>query len=192
MYKKRNLGLSPENKVRKNSIKLKNRGVSQLISAILLVAITITIGAMVMRWGVGNVESQTEKAELEGQLGVTCQMSIALSVKTIAGEKRLCFKNTSATAGVLEYTLENKGSDSIAGIMVALIGINDTSYVDDKKTFSISAGGVKKGTTSFNFTGLGEDVVQVTFAPYVNIEAGTGPQLCRNMNLVEDDIYACT
>ena len=167
------------------------RAISPLVASILLIAFTVTLGALVMSWSQKFVQDNADTARGSGDLEISCQISTALGIKTVGGSKRICYSNISDVA-TLSFTLENKGSDTIDGIKVVLIGVNDSSSTTDLTDFEISGGNIKKGNVSFNFTTLGETVVEADFIPYVTTDSTVGSQLCRNLNIQEDGIFACS
>ena len=171
---------------------LKKKAVSPLIASVLLIAFVVTLGAIVISWTQTFVEDNAGEAKKEGELQVSCQITTSLGIKQIANSKRICYKNISMGDGVLEFTLENKGSEDIDGVKVIIIGENDTNTVTDLKPFAIIAGGIKKGNISFNFTAFGSTVSQADFIPWVTIDSSTGTQLCKNIKLEESGIYECT
>ena len=169
----------------------RRRGISPLVATVLLIAFAVTVGALIMGWGQGMIEENADQAKASGQTEVRCTVGTSLDVKVVAGEKKLCYQNISATEGRVDFMLENNGDKAIEGIKIVIIGDNDTSETYDQDTFQIIGGGVKKGTQNYTFTTLG-NVTQVEFIPKVSISSSPGLQLCSNKRLEESGIFECS
>lgn len=166
------------------------KAISPLVATVLLIAFAVTIGAIIMGWGQGLLEENSDEAKTLSQREVRCTVGTSLEVKVVAGDKKLCYRNITGTEGLLEFMLENNGDRNVEGVRIVMIGNNDTTEVADQDTFQIIGGGVKKGTQNFSFATLG-NLTQVEFIPKVLIDAESGLQICGNRRLMEDGIFEC-
>ena len=165
------------------------RGVSPLIATVLLIAFAVALGAVVMNWGKTYVEEQAEHAGSKSNTEIKCEIDIDLKVKEIRGSPKICYNNGSTNASV-EVMLENRGSESIEGIRLLVIGTNEEVYSVDLNESSLDPGEVKKFEQSYDYSTIGE-IDLVEFVPKISVEGEVLPVLCAKNSLVEDEIYVC-
>ena len=91
---------------------MNKKGISPLISTLLLIFFATALGVVVMSWG---KTAQLEEMEVETD-EITCS-GVGLDVLRINEEPQLCFMD-----GMLKYTLENTGSAAIDSIKLFIIG----------------------------------------------------------------------
>jgi hypothetical protein len=116
------------------------KGISGLVVAVLLVAISLTIGGLVMGWMSGFANSRLEDSNLEGKKQDECQDRNFKIVSVVVMNNSDVNDYTKA----INITLENKGEKEIKGFLFkvstadgSLFGLqatstNDTAYQLDK------------------------------------------------------------
>ncbi len=100
------------------------KGISPLLSTILLIVLSIAIGAAVMSWGRAYVEEAAGAVQERTEVQVSCQFDALAGVRKIGNEPSICFQD-----GTLKFLLENGGTVEINGISVSIIG-NEISKTD--------------------------------------------------------------
>lgn len=166
--------------------KLNKKGVSPIIATVLLIAFAVALGAVVMNWGKGFVESTAKNTEEKSNLELACQQELQLSVKKIAGTPKVCYKNQSSP--YIKVMLENSGTQNITGLQFVIIDSNDATEIN-KTTISIGPGSVTSyNTIGHNLTG---DIVQIEVIPMILPRGATTSQLCSKNALEISDIASC-
>ena len=100
-------------------MKLSKKGVSPLISTVLLIAFAVALGAIVMNWGSVYVKGQTTNTETSSDRDITCSMDVALEIIQIDNVYKICYNNASDQ---VEFIIQNKGRKKIESILVNLVG----------------------------------------------------------------------
>lgn len=90
------------------------RGISPLIGAILIIAFTIAIAAVVMFWSAGFIKSTTETATIQTTKEVTCSMEVNLKINSA------CLEGNS-----LKYIIDNKGKQDLSGFITRVYATNN-------------------------------------------------------------------
>lgn len=167
---------------------LGKKGVSPLIATVLLIAFAVALGAVVMNWGKGYVQTQAINVETKSNAQLSCQGDIELSIYVLNQRPKICYEVTD-TGTTLRAMLKNEGTMTIKGMAVTLISDDDDVYSIDVDK-DIIGGGVIKVDIDVNNTEFGE-VKQVEFTPKILVSGVQKPVLCsKNSNNV-DEIYAC-
>ncbi|MBW2980439.1 hypothetical protein KY360_03420 [Candidatus Woesearchaeota archaeon] len=86
---------------------MNKKGISPLISTLLLIFFAIALGLVVMSWG--------KAAQIEEHEAATCE-DVSLDIVKVGEEPQLCYID-----GKLKYTVENAGSAYIDGIKLFII-----------------------------------------------------------------------
>lgn len=84
------------------------RGISPLIATVLLIAFAVALGAVVMSWGRGYIESTATFAEEKSAAEMRCTMDVELGFAVIDNQKKVCVGNMSdlGTQTEIEDALE--------------------------------------------------------------------------------------
>ena len=164
------------------------KGVSPLIATVLLIAFAVALGAVVMNWGKGYVQSQAVQVETQSNAQLSCQSDIELSVYVLNGRPKVCY-SVDGDVTTLEIMLKNEGTSTIEGISATLISALDDVYSQelDKK---IIGGGVSKFEIEVDNDEFGA-VLQADFTPKILVSGVQKPVLCSKNVLSLDEIYEC-
>ncbi len=165
-------------------------GVSPIIATVLLIAFAVALGAVVMNWGKGFVETTAKDAQDRSSLDMACQQNIELSVKEISNTPKICYNNT-ATPAYIEAILENSGTDDITGMQFVIFDSSDNMNISQNSSVSIVAGGVSNKLHIEHNLGAGV-IQQIKFIPMVKPRGSSISQLCSKNGLVIDDISECS
>lgn len=164
------------------------KAVSPLIATVLLIAFAVALGAVVMNWGKGFVESTAKDVGDKSNMDLACQQDVMLSVKEIGNSPKICYNTTSAH---IEVILENSGTRDITGMQIAIFDSSDNMNISTNSTLSIAAGAVSNKLTLEHSLETNE-IVQVEFTPMILPKGFTTSQLCSKNALVVDDISVCS
>lgn len=164
------------------------KGVSPLIATVLLIAFAVALGAVVMNWGKGYVQTQAINVETKSNAQLSCQGDIELSVYILNQRPKICYEITD-TGTTLRAMLKNEGTMTIRGMSVTIISSDDDvfSLEVDK---DIIGGGVVKVDIAVNDTEFG-DIKQAEFTPKILVSGVQKPVLCSKNSKNVDEIYAC-
>jgi len=92
------------------------RGVSPLVATLLLIALSIALGAAVMSWGEDYIEEKAEFVQGVQETVTTCDL-VSFSVITISGVQQLC-QDGSTVRGLID----NGPDADIADIHARVVG----------------------------------------------------------------------
>lgn len=155
------------------------KGISPLLSTILLIVLSIAIGAAVMSWGRAYVEQAAGAVQEKTEVQVSCQFDALAGVRKIGNEPSICYQD-----GTLKLLLENAGSISINGISVDVIG-NDISKTD--VAVNVGPAGIENVAVNYPANVVGE-VKQVQITPKFFVG---GKQVCPKNVLILEKIKKC-
>lgn len=102
------------------------KGVSPLIATVLLIAFAVSLGAVVMNWGRGYVESTMEQAEVQSSEKISCSMDTSMGIVQVGDKARLCI-DRDVGEGVkytLNFTLINTGTVDLQGVQITEMWAN--------------------------------------------------------------------
>jgi len=164
------------------------RGVSPLIATVLLIAFAVALGAVVMNWGKGYVQSQAVQVETQSNAQLSCQSDIELNVYVLNGRPRVCYKIEDGIT-TLDIMLRNGGTSTIQGIATTFISAdNDVFSTEiDKK---IIGGGVGRFEIEVDLDEFGP-ILQADFTPKILVSGVQQPVLCSQNVKTIDEIYEC-
>ena len=176
------------------------RAISPLVATVLLIAFAVALGAIVMNWGKGYIETQAETTETQGGIQTDCARYIDLNIVKISGERQICYNESTGSendTGILKYVLRNDGTLDIPGFKIQVIGENGAENIDAWNE-SIPSGGVlsSKGMDNaslytYNKTIVG-NVTQITFKPYIDVAGQSENVVCPKGELSVDNVDTCS
>ena len=160
-------------------IRVSKKGVSPLIATILLIAFSVSLGSVVMSWGL-NLQSidSSDKCTEAG-----------IKIKSIDGNDA-CFALSGAT-GYINFQIANKGNIEISGLSIWITGQRGTKFFDADNL------SIKKGDfyskddrdISYAAAELGA-LKQVLFMP--KIISGQSMQVCPLKSIKAEKIGICS
>jgi flagellin-like protein len=143
------------------------RGVSPLIATVLLIAFAVALGAVVMNWGRGFVQQQTDEATKTTDTKLGCSLRVNLKVAEIDGTPQACFAGSGAN-GYIELRLNNDDEiKAIKGLSVSVSGASGT-YNNDTINNTIPVGLSAFVNLSYDYSSYG-DVRQIRIIPKIEI-----------------------
>ena len=143
----------------------KKRGVSPLIATVLLIAFTVALGAVVMNWGRGFVQTQTNEAEKTTQTKIGCATKVSIKVSVVDNTDQICYGGSGAN-GYIELRLDNLDeTNDIKGLSVSVSGANNV-YNNDSINSTIPVGLSTFLNLSYSYTSYGR-VLMVKVVPKI-------------------------
>ncbi len=135
------------------------RGVSPLIATVLLIAFTVALGAVVMNWGRGFVQQQTNEAEKTTQTKLGCALKVNLKVAEIDNTPQICYGG-GGDAGYIEMRLNNEDETNVIKALSVSVGGEKGIYNNDTINVTIPVGlaGFVNMTYSYNSFGKVKNV----------------------------------
>lgn len=152
------------------------KGVSPLIATVLLIAFAVSLGAVVMNWGRGYVESTTEQVETQAAEKISCSMDTSLGIVQVGNKQKLCIDDDGSNY-FLKFTLVNTGSVPLEGIQVTELWENHfvepynviaNPSIEKSKLF-FSDANLSKEVTEDRETDL-EELEQIEIAPIILVK----------------------
>lgn len=163
------------------------RGVSPIIAAVLLVVITIAIGATTMAFIRGltdqNLQAATEKSD-----EIQCGAKVKFEILKVGNNQKIC-KETE-DVGYLWAIIKNNGDLDIKSFRLTVTGGGDVGYYLNKSNISIK----KKGIGTINLSYEIDDVEAEEFILEPILDAGQDKEIfCSNLaeTWTKDEIRDC-
>ncbi len=153
------------------------KGISPLMSTVLLVFLAIGLGVIVMNWGRAQLEENAR-----------CSVDTMMDIVEIDGRREICYAG-SGENGYIEFTAENGPNVEISRIRLRVIGGKDIYTVEIPKS-SISIGGAVKKTVAYNFNLFGK-IRQIKLTPRLELFPGENPILCDEQSIEMEKIPEC-
>ncbi len=149
------------------------KGVSPLIATVLLIAFTVALGAVVMNWGRGFVQEQTQRAEDTTNLKLGCALKVSLKIAEIDSAPQLCYGG-GGDVGYIEIRLNNEDeSNAIKGLSVS-VGGEKGVYNNDSINTTIPVGLSAFVNVSYSYTSYGK-IKTVRIVPHILIAGNVVP-----------------
>ena len=143
---------------------MNKRGLSPLIATILLIALSITIGAIISTFSNNFAQKSSELGD-QYTLSNKCQ-NIDLTIsRSFDEEYRVCFNSTNPS---LTLVATNSGTINVDGFKVMLADRNFNSYEYEFKNISLLSG--KYNTLNFDINSTFasvDDIQEIRLIPYV-------------------------
>jgi flagellin-like protein len=146
------------------------KGVSPLIAAVLLIVVTVGIGAVMT--GIVRSQVTSDKQTIEKtSTDVDCSTQVQINVPVYNDQFRICY-----TASTVNFTLENTGSIEIDDLQVKVYGDAGFDDVD-----SVLPGGLAQGQTNISvnasYSGVGS-IQEVHLVPKKKVTAAANKIYC--------------
>jgi flagellin-like protein len=164
------------------------KGISPIIATVLLVVITIAIGATTMAFIRSLTDTQLESAKVQGSR-LTCGSEVQLEIPIVSSKYKICYYNTT---GAISMLLHNTGSKDVKGFSLTTILSNGTVMTtdfDDPATDTI----VRNEYKSFNLTPSPEvdyttaNVTQWRIEPMIQGDPGKELTTCSDSAILRDN-----
>lgn len=148
---------------------MNKKGITPVISSILLIAFAVGLGAIVMSWGAGvSFEESPENA---------CEQTI-MEVVTVGENPEACY-----TDNEIMLTLFNKGQYMIDGLKIAAIGETDVQDIIVETT--IEQASARKVMSEYEALRVGT-LRKIIITPVVSID-----HICPAQSISLDALQVC-
>jgi len=155
---------------------MNKKGISPLISTVVLLLFAIILGLIVMNWGKGQVEAASK-----------CPADAGLKIVELNNIPEICYAGTGEN-GYIHFIVENGPRLDIGGIQMTVIGTKKVYNVNIKKPVKMAHSILRDIPHDFNEFG---DIRQVKIYPKISISPGEDPVLCTDQAIVLDKIRSC-
>jgi len=157
------------------------RAISPLMATVLLVAFSIALGAVVMSWGQGYVETKSEFTTGAGanELGTGCD-KIMFDIISVKNVPQVCY-----TPDEINLFIENGIAIELTNIQARIVGSDGVAQAEILKQPLKPVDAVK---TSFGYSGIGTPS-QLKLIP--KITAGSTEIFCADKAVVIDELREC-
>ncbi|MAG50406.1 hypothetical protein CL621_02060 [archaeon] len=158
----------------------KKRGISPLITTVLLLGLIISLATVAIIWSRSNIKTTLKGAE-RSYIKLTCK-DVEFDILSA------CYEPIESYDGIKITVKNNKDKPINAGFMVRIIG-GDTSINPSAPDTSLDANDVKTFTVPFDVEGT---IKEISVLPKIRSER-ENPVVCTNqaLNLKVDDIKPC-
>jgi len=158
-------------------LNMNKRGISPLVSTIVLIMISIGIGFVVMNWG------RTQLGE-----GARCAVDAEMKVVKLNGVPQVCYSG-SGESGFIKILIENGANVDVGSLLVTIIG-SKQPYNIELKDSAIEKGYTLQKEVPYNFDLFGK-VKQVKIAPKIITYPGEPSLLCPEQSLIIAGVRPC-
>ncbi len=168
------------------------KGVSPIIASVLLVVITIAIGATTMAFIRSLTDTNLQKAQ-EGTSKIACGSDVKLEITMVNDNYKLCYDNST---GAMDILLHNTGSVDVKGFVMTMILNNGSVVATDFNTgyeVNQNAYASLNMTPSSFVNDASSNVAQWRIEPKIRIDAGKDMTVCTDSAIVKDnkDVSPC-
>jgi FlaG/FlaF family flagellin (archaellin) len=163
------------------------KAVSPLIAAVLLIVVTVGIGAVVTgivrNYVTENKQTVTEKAS-----DMKCGVEVMINVPTVADSLRIC-RNSGGTQ--VNFTLENSGSAAVDQLQVKFF--SSGGFASNDTVLASGTTLAPGNTTTFAVTNSASGTLQeVKIVPRVKVVGRSEYAYCTDAALTFSDLSVCT
>ena len=156
------------------------KGISPLFATIILILLSIGLGAIVMSWGETYVEGHAGFVQGVQEVNRGCDM-IELSVIPIAGVPQLC-----SALDFIEVWLDNGPNMAVEDIHTRIVGTDGVAVIDSILNQPLGVAQAARLTIAFEPVG---EVRQLKLTPKIRI--GQDIIFCSDHPLIFENIAAC-
>jgi len=171
------------------------KGISPLIAAVMLMALVVSIGAVIMTWTKQYVgESLDEADETLGSEGV-CGNDVYIELVEIDDEKQICFTNTTESY-MIDMTMSNGAKVDLEGLWIQII--TDDNIYENQTNFSKDAGEtflteIRVSDKAAIFSSIPDNLKKLVIRPVVYFESADGliRMVCKDHSIERTLIKEC-
>jgi FlaG/FlaF family flagellin (archaellin) len=158
------------------------KAVSPLIAAVLLIVVTIGIGAVVVGMMRGYVTDS--KAQMSSKSDeMACSRDVSLQITEIDKEPQVC-KGTN----YFDIVLENSGT-AIDDFQLVVLGESGI-YRNESTGHTMANGGTSELNITFSSTGIGT-ILQFKLVPKLKKSGSPGYFFCNEVAITQEDVQDC-
>ncbi|MBN1386499.1 hypothetical protein JW968_06010 [Candidatus Woesearchaeota archaeon] len=134
----------------KTKQRMNKRGVSPLIAAVLLMVLTVVVGALIMNWVNRYVKEQVGGAEERTAGEIACGQDVKWNFMQIDGDTKFCIDNSTENVWNVTFTVENGQYKKLEGFKVRFVD-NDGNVCDLPHIEEVDTGGALKISIPLDF-----------------------------------------
>jgi flagellin-like protein len=158
------------------------KAVSPLIAAVLLIVITVTIGAVVMAI-IRTYVTEGEKQVTVGKESIKCGRDVGMELVIVNGNYQICNGTAEDTdLAALNFMVENTGSMDILDAQVRIVGSKSIFQNDSVLNGTLRMGATQLVNMSYDPEGVGE-FRQVKIVPRINLPGITEHAFCSDVGI---------
>jgi len=168
------------------------KGISPLIAAVLLMALVVSIGAVIMTWSKGFVNKQLNSADAKQSSQAVCGKDVSIQLEDVNNQKLICWKKLPNNNISIRYTLTNGPDKELIGLSGRVITTNkvytDINKIDVAKGETIVANNTFAGLTSI------DDLQKFELNAIIRYESGEGLKeiTCQDHSIERSLIEECS
>ncbi len=164
----------------------KKRGISPIIATVLLLALSIAIGALVMNFTKQTTLDLSGRAETAINKEIQCSFDMSIKLLEINNQDFICYNRTGSNN--LELIVENEGSEEVPGLQVMALDSNNIPA-----TTNFGTGITANNRTKYNVS-LGSSFIfppiKVVISPIIS-HSTVSVEICSNNRIDTEDICKC-
>jgi flagellin-like protein len=160
--------------------KMDKRGVSPLVATILLIALSVALGAAVMSWGEDYIEEKAEFVQGVQETITTCDV-VSFSVIQVGGVQQFCQED-----GLLKGLIDNGPDADIQDFHARIVAEKGLSVDESVLSQPLPRGSATP--VSFAIGDVGA-VQQVKLTP--KIMSGGKESVCSRQALLVENVLSC-
>ena len=167
------------------------KAVSPIIAAVLLVVITIAIGATTMAFIRSLADTNLESAN-EQATRISCGSDLTLKIPVVNNVYKICYNSST---GSIDATLHNTGTKDVKGFQMTVIFNNGTATTNSSTGVSISKNTYQKMSfVPYGGNATVSEIAQWRIEPKIQGAPGKGDTVCADVAIVRDkaEIETCT
>lgn len=169
------------------------KGVSPIIASVLLVVITIAIGATTMAFIRSLTDSNIETAKTQGAK-ITCGSEVSLEIPIVSNKYQICYNNGT---GAMKVLLHNIGSKEIKGFSMTVIlngSIQTTDLITPNYVVAVNEYKEVNLSPSVPISLPSSNISQWRIEPKIQGEPGKDFTICSDSAIIRDidEVSACT
>jgi hypothetical protein len=156
---------------------MNKKGISPLVSTVILIVLAIGIGIIVMNWG---------RAQLEA--GSKCAVDTEMQFIKLNNVPQVCYSG-SGENGFVKFIVENGANIDIGAVQIRIIGSKNV-YNYEVPDSAMEKGFTIQKIVPYNFDLFG-DVKQIRITPKVVVYPGEPSLSCPEQSIILEDIGEC-
>lgn len=172
----------------------RKKGVSPIVASVLLVVITIAIGATTMAFLRSLTNTNLEKTK-EQSAKISCGADVTLEIPIVQDRYKICnrYNSTSNTSRV-EVLFHNVGTKDVSGLSFTVIYTNGTILTTSYDTSSYQILRDTFVNINLPYDGNTSAIDQLRIEPLIKSDPGKEYTVCTDSSVVRDsdEIVACT
>ena len=157
-------------------IKLRKRGISPIVSTVILLVIAVGLGVIAMNWGRAYLETSA-----------TCAIDTGMDIVKVNNIPQICIMT--GENGYIKMLVENGPNINIEKLQLRAIGTKQINTTELENS-TITVGGSYLGIVPYNSLLFG-DIRQIKITPEILVYENEPPIICPEQGLIIENLGAC-